>query len=198
VQPSAPCISVSSGLASPALEAVAWYPLTCRRRGPSTPLRTVPPPSPSASPLRPRAVVRMASPTTPPRRTISTVWDYMVTNAGRMSCRAANCAWGDVVRNATRAKVHLLRCVWALELFPEMPTRLRSAPNRQSPSSSPGRDLVLPSLSREIFARWRSQFARVQLQAGLKFSRVSTRLSGGRSSSSCPGVVLTVPAGAAS
>ena len=78
------------------------------------------------------------------------------------------------MRNATRAKDHLLRCVWALELFPEMPTRLRSAPNRQSPSSSPGHDLVLPSLSPEILALWRSQFARVQLRAGLKFSRFDT------------------------
>jgi len=56
-----------------------------------------------------------------------------VTNAGGMSCRAANCTWRDVVRNATRANDHLLRCVWALELFPQMPTRLRSASNRQSP-----------------------------------------------------------------
>jgi len=67
--------------------------------------------SPSAFPLRPRAVVRMASPTTPPRRTISPVRDYMVTNAGRMSCRAAKCTWRYVVRNAARAKDHLLRCV---------------------------------------------------------------------------------------
>jgi len=116
----------------------------------------------------------MASPTTPPRRTISPVWDYMVTNAGRMSCRAANCTRRDVVRNAARAKDHLLRCVWALELFPEMPTRLRSAPNRQSPSSSPGHDLVLSSLSPEILARWWSQFARDQLRAGLNFSRFDT------------------------
>jgi len=97
-----------------------------------------------------------------------------VTNAGRMSCRAANCTWRDVARNATRAKDHLLRCAWVLELFAEMPTRMRSVPNRQSLSSSPGHDLVLPSLSPEILARWRSQLARVELRARLNFSRFDT------------------------
>jgi len=92
------------------------------------------------------------------------------------------------VRNATSAKDHLLLCVWALELFPEMPTSWRSAPNRQSPSSSPGHLLVLPSLSRENLARWRSQFYRLQLRAGLNFSLFDTNewrplfllVSGGR------------------